>query len=99
MGKTKFKYPLPNLPTNMILLLEDSCFQLNDYLHIYNNTTHCKKSISYLEADLSRLKELTQKLSEINNWVTTEEVVKQFANGTIFFKNELFKKGYPRQKR
>ena len=82
----------------MILLLGDSSFQLNDYLHRYNNTTHCKKSVSYLEADLSRLEELTQKLSEINNWVTTKEVVEKFADGTIFFKSELFKKGYPRQK-
>lgn len=86
MKKRKFKYPLPILPTDMILLLDNCCFQLDDYERRYRRSDSNNPSLDYLKADYLRLEGITGKLSSMNNWTTTKNILKQFRTGNYFFK-------------
>ena len=87
----KKKYSLPILPEDLILILDNSAFNLEDYLEIYKSKENKNFPISYLKCCLSRLEELTKKLSYMDNWTTTEEIVEEFRRGNNFFKRKMEK--------
>ena len=82
----KKKYNLTTLPREMVLLIDNSAFQLDDYKRFYKRVDMDNPSTDYLKADYSRLVELIQKLDGMENWTTTRSVVTEFRKGNIAFK-------------
>ena len=62
----------------------------NDKIRRNNN-----KSVGYLLEETSRLCLLTNKLSEMDNWLITTEIIQEFKEGIIMFKEKLKKRYYP----
>ncbi len=78
----KNRYKLPILPEDKILFLDNSAFGLPRASHPYDyNVQEAKK-------ELSRLIELTERLSEMDNWTTTKAVIEEFKSG-----NKRFERG------
>jgi len=80
----KKHYELVVLPEEMTLLIDASSFGLDDYKGIYKSDNR-KYGISYLKADTLRLEQITEKLSQMNNWRIIKEVLEEFEEG-----NELY---------
>lgn len=82
----KKKYNLLTLPREMTLFIDNSCFQLNDYNRIYKCVDMKHPSTDYLKADYSRFIKLTKKFHEMENWMTTRNVVTEFRQGNTVLK-------------
>jgi len=80
-------YELLVLPEEMTIFIDTSSFGLDDYDNIYAFTENGKYSISYLKANTSRLEQLTEKLSQMNNWRIITEVLEEFKEGNKFYED------------
>jgi len=83
MAKSYFP---PRIPNNMKLLIDTSALALNDYLRLYKPADDRKCSVDYMKNDISRLEELSSRLSETNNWFVLEELLIEFGNSIDAFK-------------
>ena len=74
------KYQLPNLSVPIIIFMDTSAFNLNDFRNQYKNPYE-ENSNKYLRKNKARLELLSDVLSRTDNWTIISEVLKEFKKG------------------